>query len=415
VRDESLLRDVPCGVEVTRAWSLEPGYAAKRAAWRARASQTPPRRVAPSGRSRPNAAALRRTSAREIATHAARIATHLARDLLFPDPQVLWQPGAQAALAWRIASRRDDVVLVSAPPFSQFLLAPLARAGGVGVVLDYRDEWSTLRSAYEMSASRLSGLLGGALEASMLRRADRVVTATEEFRAALLERFPFVDPGRVVAIPNGFDPDDFPADDAAPPTDRFVVTYAGTIFSLTSVRGLLGAVRRLHDRAPDRARRLRLRFVGRIVETELDAFEAVEGLGVERVGYVPHAEVLRELARSHMTLCVLDDVPGTERIYPAKVFELMRLGRPVLTLAPSGSALARLAERHRLGPLAQPRDEEAIALALQRSLENFDRGDHAIEPWRNASEIGRYDRRALAGEFAEILKTAAADASRRGS
>lgn len=413
LRDESLLRDLPPGVEVTRAWTLEPGYGAKRALWRARANQTSPRRTASRGRG--NATAPPRASLSSAAGRAARAATRVARDLLFPDPQVLWQPAAHAALAWRIAARRDDVVLVSAPPFSQFLLAPLARAGGIGVVLDYRDEWSTLRSAYEMSGSRFSNLLGNGLEAALLRRANHVVTATEEFRTALLERFPFVDPARVVAIPNGYDPDDFPTDAAAPPADRFVVTYAGTIFSLTSVRGLMAAVRLLHRRAPDRARHLRLRFLGRIVETELDAFEGAEHLGVERIGYVPHADVLRQLAASHMTLCVLDDVPGAERIYPAKVFELMHLGRPVLTLAPSRSALARLVERHRLGPLAHPRDPEGIATALQSCLEGFCRGGSVADPWRNAPGIRRYDRRALAGEFAEILRTAASEASRRGS
>jgi hypothetical protein len=130
---------------------------------------------------------------------------------------------------------------------------------------------------------------------------------------------------------------------------------------------------------------------------------------------MPHGRVLRELAASHMTLCVLDDVPGTERIYPAKVFELMHLGRPVLTLAPPGSALARLAERHRLGPLIHPRDEEAIASTLETSIARFDRGETAVDSWQNAPGTERYDRRALAGEFAEILRAAAADARRRGS
>lgn len=415
LRDESLLRDVPAGIEVTRTWTLEPGYGAKRAAWQVRARETSSGAADRHGESDPSKVVRGRAGAPSTATRIFRATAGLARDVLFPDPQVLWQPSAQVALAARIAAARDDVVLVSAPPFSQFLLGPLARAGGLGLVLDYRDEWSTVRSAYEMSGSRLSCRLADALEAALLRRAHRVVTATDEFRAALLERFPFVDPGRVVGVPNGYDPDDFPGDAAVPPSDRFVVSYGGTVFSLTSVRGLLSAVRLLHRRSPQRARRLRLRFLGRIADTELDAFDATEELGVERDGYVPHRRVLRELAASHMTLCVLDDVPGSERIYPAKIFELMHLGRPVLTLAPPGSALARLAERHRLGPLVHPRDEEAIASALEAHLDRFDRGEYAADSWQNASGIDRYDRRALAGEFAEILRTAAADAGRRRS
>jgi hypothetical protein len=183
------------------------------------------------------------------------------------------------------------------------------------------------------------------------------------------------------------------------------------VFSLTSARGLLDAVRLLHSRSPQLARWLSLRFVGRIVETELDAFHGTEILGVERAGYVPHAEVVLELARSHMTVCLLADVPGAESIYPAKVFELMHLGRPVLTLAPERSAIARLVARHDLGPRAHPGDAAAIATLLDARLRAFRRGDNAPVPWRRRAGIARYDRRALAGEFAEILREAAGRAS----
>src|SRR6202142_2581346 len=237
LHDESLLRDIPAAVAITRARTLEPAYAAKRAAWRAR------------------------TERANAAERGLGAMARLARHALFPDPQVLWQPAAQRALLARIASKRDDVVLVSGPPFSQFLLAPLARAAGLGVVLDYRDEWITLRAAYEMAPWPVTRALGDALEAALLRRAHAVVVATDEFRDNLLARFRFLDPGRVITIPNGYAPSDFPADLPPPPRDRFVLTYAGTVFALTSARGVLAAVRRLHARHPALGRALRVRFV----------------------------------------------------------------------------------------------------------------------------------------------------------
>jgi glycosyltransferase involved in cell wall biosynthesis len=384
--DTSFARDLSPAMVVHRAPTLEPGYAAKQAAWTATAHP---------------AAGPTWTWKRR--------AVQLLKAGLQPDPQVLWIPGAARALAPILRGPpRIDAVLVSAPPFSQYLLGPwVRRHRDVALVLDYRDEWTMARTTYEMLAGRVATRVGSALEAWLLRYADAVTTATEEFRTGLLDRFPGLDPGRVRAIPNGYDPDDFPQPLPEPPADRFVVAYAGTVFKLTSARGLLQAVRRLHERDPELARWLRVRCIGRVVDTELPFFEGTERLGVERVGYVPHDQVLGELARSHLVLCLLDDVPGVERIYPAKVFELMHLGRPVLTLAPEG-ALTRLVRRHGLGSVFPPRDVDAIAEHLARLLRAFrDRPDAAptADP---PVETERYHRRVLAGEFAEVLGEALA-------
>jgi hypothetical protein len=391
LRDESLLKDLPPGMPIVRVRTLEPGYAVKQAGWTARAGS--PAGGAPGG------------GARRLIGRAAIAG----RQALVPDPQILWQPAAQAALAGRLARRLDDVVLISAPPFSQFLLGPSARLRrGVGVVLDYRDEWSTVQQSYEMQA-RWSARAGAALERAVLRSAHFVTTATEAFRQNLLDRFSFLDPDRVVAIPNGYDPADFPADLQGPPAgaDRLTVTYAGTVFNLTSPRGFLGAVRRLHAEAPELARRLRVRFLGRVTDTEKESFEGLDALGVERVGYVPHSEVTPALAGSHIALCILDDVPFVERIYPAKIFELAhladRVGLEVLTLSPPG-VLTELVQAHRIGPCLPPRDEAAIAAYLKERLKAFVAGARTSAPVPIG--LGRFDRRALAGEFAQVIARA---------
>lgn len=412
--DPSLARDFPPGLEVIRARTFEPGYGLKQAAWSHAAG----------GHARP-----------AFARRALGSAASAAKQLLIPDPQILWQPGAQAALFSRLFLRgpRPDVVFISAPPFSQFLLAPLARLRpGTAVVLDYRDEWTTYRTSYEMMGSRLGAWVGDPLEAALLRAAHVVTTATAEFREALLARFRFLDPGRVLAIPNGYDRDDFPTALPEPPTDKFTIGYAGTIFKLTSAHGFLRAIRLLHEREPALARLLSVRFMGRIVETEQSAFEGMEALGVERLGYLDHETVLRELSASHLTLCILDDVPGVTRIYPAKIFELMVLGRPCLTLAPPG-ALTRLVSHHRLGDVLPPRDEARICAYLEAKLRAFvsarahdahagkngnGNGHNGFTAWRAGFGAGlepqgpigieRYSRRALAGEFASAMREAIA-------
>jgi glycosyltransferase involved in cell wall biosynthesis len=388
VFDESLLRDVHPDMEIVRARTFEPGYGLKKTTWEAGNGKNG---------ARPGAAGSRRLIA---------MLGGLARAVLVPDPQILWQPHAQLVLAQRLAGpRRDDVVFISGPPFSQFLLAPLARARrGTAVVLDYRDEWVTYRNTYEMMG-RASAAVGSALERGLVRAAHVITTATEAFRERLLADFPFLAPERVHAIPNGYDPDDYPPPDELPrpPTDRFVLTYAGTLFKLTSPRGLIGALRRLHQAEPELARLLEVRFIGRIVDTERDGFPSGGELGVVERGYLDKTEVVRELSASHMVLCLLDEVPGTERIYPAKIFELMYLRRPCLTLAPPG-ALADLCRRHHLGEVIAPRDEEAIAAYLAGVLRRFRDGESP--PPAEPVDVERYHRRAQAAQFAAAFQQA---------
>lgn len=384
VQDESMLKDVPPGTEVLRARTLEPSYAAKQATWQATSK----------GPSAP----------RSVKQRLVGKAGAIARHLLVPDPQVLWQPGAQRALVQRLRSpRAEDVVFITAPPFSAFLAAPCARAAGkAAVVLDYRDEWLTIRSQFEMMGA-LSRALGGPLEHAVLRSAHMVTTATDAFRDNLLSHFPFLDPARVVTIENGYDVDDFPSALPEPPSDRFVVTYAGSVLVQNSPRGLLGAVRRLHEREPELAKLLQVDFIGRVVDTELAHFEGSERLGVRRLGFLPKDAVMPALAASHMVLCLLDEMPGAERIYPAKIFELLYLGRPCLTLAPEG-ALTQLVRQTQLGPVLPPRDEAAICAELERALRQFKEGRY---PTRAAAiGVERYDRRAIAGRFAEVFREA---------
>jgi glycosyltransferase involved in cell wall biosynthesis len=388
--DPSLARDIAPDLAVVRARSFEPGYAVKQAAWRTDSDGGAP-------------AGGRRWVARRLAA--------LARQALIPDPQLLWQPGVLRALAGRLSGPgRDDVVFITAPPFSTFLASPFVRLWRrAGLVLDYRDEWTTLRSSYEMLA-RTTRWVGDPLERALVRCADEVTVATEPFREQLLRRFSFLDPARVHTVPNGYDPDDFPRALPAPPTDRLVMTYAGTVYKLTSPGGLLRALRTLRQREPALAALLRVRFIGRIVETEQALFEGTEALGVERVGFVPKDEVLPALAASHVVLVIQGDEPGTERIYPGKMMEALYLRRPMLILSRAGAA-TELARRHSLGVCLPPGDDAAITTHLVRLLRDF--RDGQLDPMAHPVDIERYHRRAIAGEFARIFRAAAARARRR--
>lgn len=380
VRDETLLSDIGANIRIERVPTLEPSYGLKRM-------------VGSNGKMARSA----------LPNTVRRVVSSLAGGILFPDPQVLWLPSAALAIG-RLAREpsRVDAVVMSAPPFSQMLLIPwIQRALKVPILVDYRDEWeTTLRVGHELPAGTIAARLARGLERELIMRVDAVTTATEEFRTALLDRVDALDPGKVHFLPNGWDADDLPRAELPPPIDRFRISYVGTVLRLTSLRSIVAALRILHAERPDLAACIELIIHGRVAPSEKVFFEGAERLGLQIRGYLEHREALAELARSHLNLCVLDDVEGADRIYPAKIFELMAVRRRVLVVAPPG-ALERLAKRHKVGDIVSPSDPNVIASVLSRHVEAWQAGSYQsrIEP----ADLHRFDRRVLAGELACIL------------
>src|SRR5690606_6063509 len=123
--------------------------------------------------------------------------------------------------------------------------------------------------------------------------------------------------------------------------------------------------------------------------------------------YVDHRHVLEELTRSHLNLCILEDIEGAERIYPGKVFELMALKRRTLVVAPEG-ALTRLARDNEMGDVVSPPNAREIARVLERHVRSWQEGHY--DPHVEPAYVNRYERKALAGEFAAILRRVASHA-----
>lgn len=382
VLDATLVEDISKDIRIERTMTLEPSYDFKRAFGQGSDSSE---RSGSFGRF-------------------VRYASRLAKGMAFPDPQVFWLPSAALAISRLAAEKPElDAAVISAPPFSQLLLLPwIKKTMRVPVIVDYRDEWdTTMRAGHDEPASALANRAARRLEQAIVTRADAITTATQEFRTALLDRIDALDPGRVHFLPNGWDAGDLPKGQHRPPKDRFRISYVGTVLRLTSLRNVIEALRILHGERPDLAACVELVVHGRIAPSEKPTFEGAERLGVRLRGYLEHRRALVELAQSHLNLCVLENVEGAERIYPAKIFELMALRRRTLVITPPG-ALERLARYHQVGDVVSPPNPSMIARLLVRHVEAWQAGSYE---WRvEPIEVQRFERRALAGELAGILR-----------
>jgi glycosyltransferase involved in cell wall biosynthesis len=382
VSDASLGPDVPVATRVIRARTLEPSYSLKLA-------------VAGGGEG----------GARPSRWQAALKAT--ASVFLQPDPQVLWAVGAVGAGRRLLSEVPHDVIVATGPPFSSFLVGSrLAKATRLPLVLDFRDEWD-LSSRYSENRPKdaLSRFVQARMQSHLLRRAKLVLATTARSAATLAEKCRLVrSAARTTCIYNGYDADDFQPSASEPVAqDRFRFAYVGTLWALTDVAPLIEGLRLFADRSPQLAATLEVVFAGRRTEAQTAILASAAGLPfkVTLLDYVDHVSAVEILKSSDALCLLLSDVPGAERVVPAKLFEYMAARRPLVAIAPPGEA-RDLLEAHPASYGCEPSEPSAIAASIARVVE-AKRAGHSVD-WQ-AWNPERFSRARLTAQLAETLKT----------
>jgi glycosyltransferase involved in cell wall biosynthesis len=184
--------------------------------------------------------------------------------------------------------------------------------------------------------------------------------------AAYLANYPLAAP-RVHVIPNGVDPDRFPAARFAQrPTSRedgsFTVGFLGTLKPWHGLDVLIEAFARLHARHPD----CRLLIVGEGPERgriEAAIKERKISSAVHLTGAVAPNQVPEELAEMDVGVAPYPDLPDFY-FSPLKIYEYMAAALPVV--ASRIGDLDQIVQPEVTGLLCPPGDPAALAATLER-------------------------------------------------
>jgi len=248
-----------------------------------------------------------------------------------------------------------DVVWTTSPPPSIHLVGlRLKQKRSICWVADFRDPWEVEApepnsSLWQQRQEKLK---------RMLAFADGA-TAVNDSLKNYLERFAG---GRnVVTIFNGYDSEIHPP--ATPSKSKvFTLAYGGTLNTAHNPYLFLKALARWKKEAQ---RSFRLLLVGKVLGLPLTHWLAELGLAenTEVTGYLPHQEALRQLSEANLFLLFLPPEEKYRLNLPAKIFEYIGLGRPVLAVAPAQGAVADFLASFPVGCLCDT--EEAIVESLQ--------------------------------------------------
>ncbi len=314
-------------------------------------------------------------------------------------PYSVWLPRALSACRQAIREQKAEVLLTSGPPHQVHLLGlALKRRYGIPWIADFRDPWIT--------AGPESATAGGTwrmLERAVMCKADVVVANAPGACDALRAGFPELE-HKFVTITNGFDREQFnPAEPARARLEgeALTIVHTGATYYGRDPRPFLEALQRWDQPAKP----LRARFFGQPPETSYDLEDEIRNRGLEGAvtisGQVSYTESLRAMMAADILLLL--DSPGRRIGVPAKLYEYIGAGRPILALGERdgdlGWVLAQSGVPHQIAP---PGDPAAIARALAKLVET---------PAPLVSRESPFTREALAGELADLLARCCRNAS----
>lgn len=293
-----------------------------------------------------------------------------------PCPNLWWEKEAvQLGLGW--LSRNPDAVIYSRAPRNVSNLAArvLKQRTGRPWVAHFSDPW--LDFSYEGLVHRAWIRM---LERRVVRDADALVFPNRPLADKVMEKYPASWAEKVHVIPHGFA--SFPS---VPNIERdhkrpLRVLHMGAFYPVYRTPDtLFQGLALLNERLPLKGR-LSLECVGE----ETTCFQPlVDRLGLQEIvslkSAVPYARCQEMTAMADL-LVVVDVSYGLRGVFlPTKLIEYFAFLKPVLGIAPRGSAVAQTLQDCGLECPNQD-DPQEIAAALERQLQAWDSGKLEVSP-----------------------------------
>jgi glycosyltransferase involved in cell wall biosynthesis len=391
--DDSHLRDIPASVTIHRTMTLDLPFGVKK--WLKRTLSRGHKQTTPTA---PTIAAPSKPSFLKRAL----------QDLLLPDPQVTWLPILTRAARHIVRYRKIDLVLITAAPYSNVLVAERLRKAfpNLPIVLDFRDEW--LATAFDVAAFQFSSSSAKAktfarnAEANAVKAATAVVSVTEAADREIRARYPQQPDSKFLYIPNGFDATRLRRS-SEPPTPRadgkILITYVGSIYGSTEPTRLVEALQSL---PPEIKNRFLFRFIGQIEDAYRGTLLSL-GEMVELRGFLPQHEALAAMNDTDYVLLISHDRLNIS----AKFYDYIGAGKPILACVhPDGDIRLRL-EELRAGWWA---DNANAASMRQLFLDAAARGPSLGDSFRpDVEKIATYERKPIARNYAALLHSIAGE------
>lgn len=260
------------------------------------------------------------------------------------DHAVLWAPPVKRAIANAMRQIDFKAVISTFPPINTHLAGSwVNRRYKLPWIADYRDP--LINNPFRQQ-SGLSAWTDRTLERRFVESASALLANTDIMLENWKKAFPR-QAGKMKLLWNGFDPEDTAVSEPIAARNYRVLAHVGTLYGPRTPEPVLGSIQRLIDRGRIDGDGLRVRLIGHldpvIEQSNAALLAGLKDRGILHLsqGMLPRDEAQRELKNADL-LFLVDITEKRGYAVPAKLFEYIQMGRPILAYTDEGSPVDRI-------------------------------------------------------------------------
>jgi glycosyltransferase involved in cell wall biosynthesis len=358
----------------------------------------------------PQGVEVLRAPALDTVQHLA-IAGRYFRWMALPDRWQSWIPGGVLTGLTTIRRRRPVAIFSTFPIASAHVIGLiLARLTGLPWVADFRDPMDQVTYPADPTVRRWFRWI----EQQAFRHATRIIVTTPGTANYYRKRYGEALGNKIRVIPNGFDPEAFPAtfqersQTARPKRDRLLtLLHSGILYPMErNPEPFLRALASMRSSGNPDYHNLRVVFRGSAHETrygdlirQLDLADIVSFPPA-----LPYRDAIEEMLAADALLVFQADNCNSQ--IPAKAYEYLYAGRPIIGITDPAGDTGQLLHGMGVRNIAKLEDQSAIEAVLRASIDSLRRGDFAVP---SRAEVMTLSREARTAELARILDEITSD------
>ncbi len=325
--------------------------------------------------------------------------------LAYPDRWIAWWFGSIIPALRLIRRYRPSVIWSTYPIATAHLIGlTIHRITGIPWVADFRDSMTEEHYPPDRSRRRVCQWI----ERRVVSRAAMSVFTAPSAVTMYVDRYPHIDRSRFRCILNGYDEEKFsvaenPASPAGAEKGKRVLLHSGILYpSERDPTEFFGAIKQLKDenRGDLRDFEIRLRATGHddYLQRKIDDFDIADS--VKLLPTLGYSDALKEMMQADGLL--LFQASDCNHQIPAKLYEYLRAGRPILALTDPTGDTAKLLFDAGISSVVRLDSQSEIVDAMRNFLNQIK--SNTI-PRVSDTVVSRYSRRNQTKELAKLFDT----------